>query len=193
MTTSHAEEPEQAVTPAESPVEEQEQQAAAAVEAPVVEPLSPEETARRTAGGVARWLIGTVITFWMAMLGVPLGLLRESLLMRNISLVLLFVTLISTVILYFSVMLEPATFAYRKVKIALGFTFGDLAVLTLICLAIRIYALPGGPHFTFLGVVAVVPILAAIAVLVHAFRKDQRFLFVAAVAILLASNLIPVG
>lgn len=190
MTTPHVEDPEQAVTPAE-PVEAQEP--AAAVETPVAAPLSPEETARRTAGGVARWLIGTVVVFWLAIIGVPLGMLRDSLLMRNISLLLLFVTLISTVILYFSVMLEPATFAYRRVKIALGFTFGDLAVLTLICLAIRIYALPGGPHFTFLSAVAVVPILAAIAVLVYAFRKDQRFLFVAAVAILLASNLVPVG
>ncbi|MHB0936506.1 MAG: hypothetical protein ACYDCO_08595 [Armatimonadota bacterium] len=184
MTTPQVEEPKQANTPAE----EQEQDVAA-VEAP----LSPEEIAARTAGGVMRWLFGTVITFWLAIIGVPLGVLRDSVLTRNISLLLLFVTLITTVILYFSVMLEPATFTFRRVKIALGLSFGDLGVLTLICLAIRIYAMPGGPHFTILSVLAVLPIFAAVAVLVYAFRKDQRFLFMAAIAILLASNLIPVG
>ena len=191
MTIPNVEEPEQTVR-AEPPVEEPEQ-AVASVEPPVEKPLSPEETACRTADGVARWLIGTVIAFWLAILGVPLGVLRESLLMRNLSLMLLFVTLITTVILYFSVMLEPATFTFRRVKIALGFSYGDLGVLTLICLAIRIYAMPGGPHFTVLAVLAVLPIFAAIAVLVYAFRKDQRFLFLAALAILLASNLIPIG
>jgi len=158
-------------------------------EQPVEAPLSPEEIARRTAAGVARWLIGSTIAFWAAIIGVVAGVLQDSLIARNLSLLVLFVTLITTVILYFSVMLEPAIFAERRVKLGLSFSFANLCVLTLIFL----FAESSGFHFTIFTALALAMMVAAITVLVYSFRTNKRFLFLLALAILLAANVVKGG
>jgi hypothetical protein len=178
MTLSPTTKPEQAVPDAESFVEAE---------------LSPEEIAHRTAGGVARWLLGSVLAFWLAVIGVVVSMLRDLPVVQVISLTMLFVTLITSVILYFSVMLEPAIFADRRVKLALGFSFGDLGILTLIYIFAKLYLHSGGVHFSPLTALALVALSAAAAVLAYAFHANRRFLFLLALAILLASNLVPMG
>ena len=177
MTTPHVEEPEQAVPSTEPPVEA---------------PLSPEEIARRTAGGVVRWLAGTVMAFWLGIIGVVVSMVRELPVLLVVSITLLFVILITTAILYFSVMLESEIFADRRVRIALGFSFGNLTVLTLITLFVKQFMHLGTFNFSILTALTLATIAAAIAVLVYAFRVNQRFIFLLALAVLLAANLVPV-
>jgi len=170
-----------------------EEQAAPAAESPAEAPLTPEEIARRTAGGMARWLAGSVAAFWLAVIGVVAGMLHMAQVLQVVAIILLFVTLITTVVLYFSVMLEPATFTDRRVKLALGFSFADLGVLTLIFIFAKLYLQATGAHPILLAALAFAALAAAVAVLAYAFRKNQRFIFLLAVAILLAANLVPVG
>ena len=188
MTTPQVDEPKQADQAVEPVAEEQ----AAVVEPP----LSPEEITERTAGGMARWLIGSTIAFWLFVAAMLFMGYRSP----DISAGKVFLTfgvmiaiLITKVILYFSVMLEPAVFSDRKVKLGLGLSFADLAVLTLIFSFIKLYIYPGNGHFTLLTILAAALIALSVAVLLYAFRTNKRFVFLLALAVLLASNLIPVG
>jgi len=162
------------------------------VEQPVEAPLSPEEIARRTAGGVARWLIGSTITFWLWIAGTLILYYRDPVISTGrafLTFGVMIAILITKVILYFSVMLEPAIFTDRRVKLGLALSFADLCVLTLIFL----FAEQGPFHFTLFTALALAMLAASIAVLVYSFRSNKRFIFLLAIAILLASNAVKGG
>lgn len=178
MTTPQVDEPKQAVEPV------------------VDAPPSPEEITRRTAAGVARWLIGSTIAFWV-FIAAMLYMGYRGLTISPGKVFLIFgvmiAILITKVILYFSVMLEPAVFSDRNVKLGLGLSFGDLAALTLIFSFLKFFISPGDGRFTPLMLLALAIILLSVPVLIYAFRTNKRFIFLLALVVLLASNLVPVG
>ncbi len=154
-------------------------------------PVDQAELDRRTGRGIARWLMYAVLLFWASVMGAGYGRWTENETVLRIALFALFTALIVSLLLYLSVMLEPGAFAHRGVRIWLAASFGDLVVLSLIRLLtglLRGNAFQFTPH----AILPILGILAAIGVLALAYRVGQRFLFLAALLVLLASSLLPV-
>ena len=158
--------------------------------APVL--VSEEEMLRRTAYGIAVWLTGAVVAFWVAVLGVLLGMLHVSQSLMVASYFLLTASLVVSLVLYLAVMLEATTFRNRRVRFWLQVSFGDLVFLTVIIMLARLFGSGGVSHFTPMTLLTFPIIAVAISVLVYAFYTNRRYFYLLAVVILLLANLMPV-
>lgn len=147
--------------------------------------------ASRTALGIAWWLRGTVAVFWIALLGIIGSIWRGSNGLFFLSGYLMLGTLVISVVLYLSVMLEPVPFTTKIVKRWLAISFADLLVLTAIGMLIALYGgKPRAPGMFSVVAISLGFITGAIWVLSYSFRSNKRYFFLLAILLLLLANLV---